>query len=76
MAENVTIFRQYSFRIGEKIHIADGQRRGDWQVVALTDTKVTLQCPKSGRVFSFNRFCYALETREQKWPIDGGEDDE
>lgn len=68
MIENVIFFRPYSFAPGQKIHIEDGPRRGDWLVIAVDDRKVTLRCPISGREFSWDRFCYWNEEREAEFP--------
>jgi hypothetical protein len=66
---SVTQFASYPFKIGEKIHIADGPRRGDWEVVGLSDHKVTLKCPISKKEFKWSRFCYTVENlRDAKWP--------
>lgn len=62
MAKNkVTVFKPYPFEIGQKIHINGGRRSGDWEVTALTDTRVTLRCPVTGREFDWARFCYFAE---------------
>ncbi len=66
---DVTIFKPYPFEVGHKIYIEDGPRKGDWEVVAVSDRKIKLHCPFSQREFEWNRFCYAVE--EQKgvvWP--------
>ncbi|MCB2183026.1 MAG: hypothetical protein KQH63_13410 [Desulfobulbaceae bacterium] len=68
MTENVLIFRQYPLAAGDKIHIADGKRRGDWLVVEVDEKKIKLRCPVSGREFSWNRFCYSVEKKKQQWP--------
>ena len=66
---HVTIFEPYPFKTGQKIHIADGPRRGDWEVIGLSDHKVTLRCPVSLREFTWDRFCYVVgESEEQIWP--------
>ena len=66
---NVTLFEPYPFYEGQKINITAGPRRGDWEVVGVTDKKVTLRCPVSLRVFEWDRFCYAVEQRaEFEWP--------
>ncbi len=66
---NVTIFQPYAFSIGQKINIESGPRKGDWEVIGLTDRKVTLKCPVSHREFDWNRFCYVVEERaEEDWP--------
>jgi hypothetical protein len=66
---HVTVFQPYVFTIGQKIHIADGPRRGDWEVIGMSDKKVMLKCPVSHREFEWNRFCYAVEERmTDEWP--------
>lgn len=66
---NVTIFKSYPFEIGQKIHIQEGPRKGDWEVIDMTDRKVTLRCPLSLKEFAWNRFCYSVEERkDEEWP--------
>lgn len=68
-AHDVTVFSPYPFTAGQKINIADGPRKGDWEVTTVTDRKVTLRCPFSGREFTWNRFCYRVEERSGvEWP--------
>ena len=65
----VTIFKTYPFEVGQKIYIADGPRRGDWEVAGLTERKVRLRCPISKREFDWNRFAYFAETdTDSPWP--------
>lgn len=65
----VTRFRPYPFHVGQKIHIEGGPRRGDWQVVGLSDRKVRLRCPVSFKEFEWDLFCYFAEDRQQEpWP--------
>lgn len=65
----VTMFRPYPFRIGQKIHIEQGPRRGDWEIIDVSESKVRLRCPVSLREFEWNRFCYYLDEREvAQWP--------
>jgi hypothetical protein len=68
MAEQVVFFQRYPFIAGQKIHIEDGPRRGDWEVMAVGEKKVTLRCPISGHVAEWDRFCYLVEEREAQWP--------
>lgn len=68
MSEQVIFFRPYPFAPGQKIHIEDGPRRGDWLVVGTDERKVTLRCPVSGREFVWDRFCYFTEEREAEFP--------
>ena len=64
----VAVFQPYPFTPGQKIRIADGPRKGDWQVVAADATDVTLRCPVSGREFTWKRFCYLVEETGTEWP--------
>lgn len=69
MGYNVTVFQPYPFTVGQKIRIEGGRRRGDWEVVKVTETKVTLRCPVSHREFEWDRFCYlAQEEEDGVWP--------
>lgn len=70
MQTTVTCFTPYPFTPGEKIHITEGPRHGDWLVVAVDEKKMTLHCPISGREFCWDRFCALVETRTQEWPKD------
>ncbi|ADH84801.1 hypothetical protein [Desulfurivibrio alkaliphilus] len=66
----VIFFTPYPFTPGQKIRITAGPRRGDWEVAAIDEQKVTLRCPVSGRQFSWNHFCYQSESRiNEPWPI-------
>lgn len=66
---DVTVFRTYPFTVGQKINIQDGPRKGDWEVVAVTDRKVRLRCPFSHKAFDWNRFCYVAEEQTGvQWP--------
>ena len=64
----VVIFKEYPFREGQKINIVDGKRSGDWLVIGVSERKVQLRCPVSGREMEWDRFCYFVEEREQEWP--------
>lgn len=68
---DVTVFRPYPFRVGQKINIETGPRKGDWEVVAITNNKVRLHCPFSHREFDWNLFCYVVEERKDvQWPAE------
>lgn len=67
--EQVTIFKPFPLEIGQKIRIDGGPRGGDWLVIGLTERKVQLRCPVSGREVEWDRFCYCSETRSQEWPL-------
>ena len=71
MAEHrVAVFQQYPFAPGQRVRIADGPRKGDWQVVAADARDVTLRCPVSGREFTWKRFCYLVEETDTEWPAE------
>ncbi|TKB10623.1 hypothetical protein [Desulforhopalus sp. IMCC35007] len=69
MKNDVLVFNQYPFSVGDKIRIEDGRRKGDWEVVAIGEHKITLRCPISHKEFSWTKFCY-LSSREAnaEWP--------
>jgi len=70
MEHHVTVFKPYPFKKGQKIRIEGSKRSGDWEVVGLSDAKVTLRCPISKKEFSWARFCYFSEDRQMEWPSD------
>ncbi len=66
---DVVFFEPYSFQVGQKIHIRKGPRRGDWEVVGLSDKKVKLRCPVSLREVEWDLFCYHVEEKTGvEWP--------
>ncbi len=66
---NITFFEPYPFQLGQKINIKSGPRKGDWEVIGVTDHKVKFRCPVSFREFEWNRFCYFVEDKSAvKWP--------
>jgi hypothetical protein len=69
MAPQVTVFQTYPLHIGQKLNIVDGPRRGDWLVIGVSERKMQLRCPVSGREVEWERFCYFVEERAQdEWP--------
>lgn len=68
MEHDVVLFKGYPFKAGQKIRIEDSPRSGDWEVIHVTDTKVTLRCPVSGKEFTWGRFCYLVEETRRQWP--------
>ncbi|RLB41606.1 MAG: hypothetical protein DRH12_07690 [Deltaproteobacteria bacterium] len=65
----VTVFKPYPFKKGQKIRIEGGPRNGDWEVVDVTEHKLTLRCPVTHRELKCNKFCYFVEERENEaWP--------
>ena len=70
MDDTVTVFKPYPFKVGQKINILGSKRSGDWEVVNLSETKVTLKCPVSKIQVNWDRFCYFAEDKNMKWPGD------
>ena len=69
MSDTVVIFRPYPLPVGQKIFIDGGPRRGDWEVIDVSERKVKLRCPISGREVEWDRFCYFVEERPgAEWP--------
>lgn len=70
MAEHhVTFFSPFPFEPGQKIHITSGPRKGDWEVLDVSDRKVKLRCPVSMREFEWDRFCFTIEEGQvDEWP--------
>jgi len=69
----VTIFTPFPFLRGQKIRIDSGPRKGDWEVIGVTDRKVKLRCPVSFREFEWDRFCYFAEEKDGiEWPRRSG----
>ena len=68
--ERVTYFEPYPFQVGQRIHINRGPRKGDWEVVGISEKKIKLKCPISFREFEWNHFCYFTEEKDGvEWPI-------
>jgi len=61
MSHDVSVFTPYEFAPGQKIRIEKGRRKGDWEVVAVGEHKITLKCPISKKEFEWNKFCYLVE---------------
>jgi len=71
MGHDVTVFRPFPFAIGQKIRIEDSRRAGDWEVVAISEHKVTLRCPISRKEYEWATFCYVVdEETDTTWPRD------
>ena len=68
-AQKVTVFRPCTLESGQKISIEGGPRNGDWEIVGVSERKVKLRCPLSGREFEWARFCYLVEEDcSREWP--------
>jgi len=69
MKHDVTVFKPYSFKVGQKINIEGSRRNGDWEIVAVGEHKITLKCPISLKEFEWTNFCYLTEEKKGiVWP--------
>ena len=68
MNHDVALFKAYPFKEGQKIRIEESPRFGDWEVIKVTDHKVTLRCPLSQKEMTWSRFCYFVEDKSIPWP--------
>lgn len=69
MSHDVTVFKTYPFKAGQKIRIEGSRRGGDWEVVKATENMVTLRCPVSRKEFEWPIFCYHVEDEKgAEWP--------
>ncbi len=67
----VSSFKQFSFQVGQKIRIEGSNRKGDWEVADVTERKVTLRCPLSNKEYTWDRFCYFAEEKDNaSWPVE------
>jgi hypothetical protein len=71
MTQSVAVFEPYPFKKGQKIHIGSSYRHGDWEVVAVSDRKITLRCPISQKEVCWDRFCYFAGEQDRPWPERG-----
>jgi hypothetical protein len=55
--------------VGPKIRIEGSKREGDWEVVEISERKVTLCCPLSNKKVTWDLFCYFVEEKDNfPWP--------
>jgi len=68
MEAKITVFKRFPFEVGQKLHISDGPRKGDWEVIDVDEKKVKLRCPVSGFIAHWDRFCYFADEENTTWP--------
>lgn len=67
--DTVLILRPYPVRVGQKITIEAGPRRGDWEIIEVGERKLRLRCPISHQELDCDRFCYVVtEAAGIPWP--------
>jgi hypothetical protein len=67
--DTVLILHPYPVRVGQKITIAAGSRRGDWEIIGVGDRKLRLRCPISHKELDSDWFCYVVtEAVGEPWP--------
>ena len=68
-SHEVLVFKEFPLEIGQKIHIADGFRHGDWLVTGSSERKIQLRCPVSGKeIVCEKTFFFAEKKLQGKWP--------
>jgi len=68
-ADTVLVLRPYPVQVGQKITIEAGPRRGDWEIIGVSDRKLRLRCPISHRELECDWFCYVVtEATGIPWP--------
>ncbi len=60
MSAKPTVFEPYPFKVGERILRRRKGKLEDWDVIAVTDTEITVKCPFHGMELTWkrNNFCY------------------
>ncbi len=67
--DTVLIMRPYPVRVGQKITIEAGPRRGDWEIIGVGERKLRLRCPISHKELDCDWFCYVVtEAAGVPWP--------
>ena len=64
----VSLFKSCPLQEGQKIRIEDSPLEGDWEIIKVSDFKITLRCPITGKELVKDRFLVFHEEREQTWP--------
>jgi hypothetical protein len=68
MTHEVTFFKPYPLKEGQKIRLDGSPLKGDWEIVKITDFKVTLKCPISKKELVKDRFFFFTHKKEDQWP--------
>ncbi|MBF0467301.1 MAG: hypothetical protein HQK61_00195 [Desulfamplus sp.] len=69
MKHDVTIFKPYPFKLGQKIRIDGSGRNGDWEVIDIGENKITIKCPISHKELKCDKFCcFVEEKNNEDWP--------
>ena len=64
---DVTFFKPYPFKVGQKIRIEGTRRSGDWKIADVGEHKITLRCPISNKELTCDWFCFFVDEK-QDWP--------
>lgn len=68
MVHNVTFFKSCSLKEGQKIRLEDSPLKGDWEIVKISEYKVTLRCPVSKKELVKDRFFFFTKEKQDQWP--------
>ena len=65
----VLVLHPYSVRVGQKLTIEAGPRRGDREIIGVGDQWLRLRCPISHQELDCDWFCYVMtEAAGISWP--------
>ncbi len=68
MDHEVTVFKSYPVKEGQKIRIEDSPLEGDWEIIGVTPYKLTLRCPVTKKELVKDRFCFFTREQQDQWP--------
>ena len=55
MGKDPVVFKLYPFTVGQRIIRQRGDKMEDWDVIEVTDDKVTVKCPFHGDILTWKR---------------------
>jgi hypothetical protein len=64
----VTVFKPCPLKPGQKIRIEGSALKGDWEIIKVSDFKITIRCPITGKELTKDRFFMFSQEKEQDWP--------
>ncbi len=70
MTQKVTFFKSCPLKEGQKIRFEDSPLKGDWEIIKISDFKVTLRCPVSKKELVKDRFFFFTKEKQDSWPVE------
>ena len=69
MTDKIRYFKPCPLEKGQKIRIEDSPLEGDWEIVKVSEFKITIRCPISGKELVKDRFLVFSEEKQGPWPL-------